>query len=120
MKTAAMPAPYRAMGERLHSLLMRSAPALQPTVWYAMPGYAKDGKTICFFRADKKNMTFGFPARHCKNVDSRYSDKKSLRARFGAPVGRASPPQGVRPRLRRATLHCCPLGLVIPGVGRTG
>ena len=25
-----------------------------------MPGYAKDGKTVCFFRADKKYMTFGF------------------------------------------------------------
>jgi hypothetical protein len=24
-----------------------------------MPGYARDGKTICFFRADKKYMTFG-------------------------------------------------------------
>jgi len=59
-KIAAMPAPYRAMGERLHALILRSAPALQPTVWYGMPGYAKDGKTVCFFRADKKYMTFGF------------------------------------------------------------
>jgi len=59
-KIAAMPAPYRAMGERLHALIVRSAPALQPTVWYGMPGYAKDGKTVCFFRADKKYMTFGF------------------------------------------------------------
>ena len=59
-KIAAMPAPYRAMGERLHALILRSAPALQPRVWYGMPGYAKDGKTVCFFRADKKYMTFGF------------------------------------------------------------
>ena len=59
-KIAAMPAPYRAMGERLHALILRSAPALQPTVWYGMPGYAKDGKTVCFFRADKKYMTFCF------------------------------------------------------------
>ena len=35
-------------------------PALQPTVWCGMPGYAKDRKTVCFFRADKKYMTFGF------------------------------------------------------------
>jgi len=55
---AAMPAPYRAMGERLHALILRSAPALQSTVWYGMPAYAKDGKVICFFRADKY-MTFG-------------------------------------------------------------
>ena len=60
VKIAAMPAPYRAMGERLHALILRSAPALQPTVWYGMPGYAKDAKTVCFFRADKKYMTFGF------------------------------------------------------------
>ena len=58
-KIAAMPAPFSAMGERLHALLLRSAPALQPTVWYGMPGYAKDAKTVCFFRADKKYMTFG-------------------------------------------------------------
>lgn len=58
-KIAAMPAPYCAMGERRDALILRSAPALQPTVWYGMPGYAKDGKTVCFFRADKKYMTFG-------------------------------------------------------------
>ena len=59
-KIAAMPPPYRALGERLHAIIVRSAPALQPTVWYGMPAYAKDGKTVCFFRADKKYMTFGF------------------------------------------------------------
>jgi hypothetical protein len=57
---AAMPAPFRAMGERLHALILRSVPALQPATWYGMPGYAKEGKTFCFFRADKKYMTFGF------------------------------------------------------------
>jgi hypothetical protein len=57
-KIAAMPAPYRAMGERLHALILRSAPALQPALWYGMPAYAKAGKVICFFRADKY-MTFG-------------------------------------------------------------
>jgi hypothetical protein len=59
-KIAAMPAPYGAMGERLHALILRSAPALQPTLWYGMPGYAKEDKTVCFFRADKRYMTFGF------------------------------------------------------------
>ena len=59
-KIAAMPAPYRDMGGRLHALILRSARVLQPTLWYGMPGYAKDGKTVCFFRADKKYMTFGF------------------------------------------------------------
>jgi len=59
-KIAAMPAPFGDMGERIHALILRSAPSLQPTVWYGMPGYAKDGKTVCFFRADKKYMTFGY------------------------------------------------------------
>jgi hypothetical protein len=59
-KIAALPEPFRAMGERVHAIVMRTAPALQPTVWYGMPAYAKDGKAVCFFRADKKYMTFGF------------------------------------------------------------
>jgi hypothetical protein len=58
-KIAAMPAPFRAMGERLHAIISQSAPALQPAPWYGMPAYTKDGKTVCFFRADKKYMTFG-------------------------------------------------------------
>ena len=71
-KIAAMPEPYRAMGERLHALILRSAPALKPAVWYGMPGYAKDGPVICFFRADKY-MTFGL------------TDKASLTREEGAP-----------------------------------
>jgi hypothetical protein len=59
-RIAAMPAPFRAMGERMHALILRSAPALQPATWYGMPGYTRDGKTVCFFRADKNYMTFGF------------------------------------------------------------
>src|SRR5271165_6655658 len=59
-RIAAMPAPFSAMGERLHALILRSAPELQPRLWYGMPGYEKDGKTVCFFCADKKYMTFGF------------------------------------------------------------
>lgn len=57
-KIAAMPEPYRAMGERIHALIRRAVPDLQTTTWYGMPAYAKDGKVICFFRADKY-MTFG-------------------------------------------------------------
>ena len=59
-KIAAMPAPFSALGKRLHALFLRTVPALQPRLWYGMPAYQKDGKTVCFFRADKKWMTFGF------------------------------------------------------------
>jgi hypothetical protein len=55
-KVAAMPEHFRAMGERIHALIARSAPALESTVWYGMPAYAKDGETVCFFRADKKTQ----------------------------------------------------------------
>jgi uncharacterized protein YdhG (YjbR/CyaY superfamily) len=61
---AAMPAPYRAMGERLHAIIKAGAPDLSPRLWYGMPAYAKDGKVVCFFRgADKfkeRYMTLGF------------------------------------------------------------
>jgi len=63
-KIAAMPAPYRAMGERLHAIIKANAPALSPKVWYGMPGYAKDGTVVCFFRGGQmfkeRYMTLGF------------------------------------------------------------
>ncbi len=61
---AAMPEPYRAIGERLHAVIRASAPTLTPRTWYDMPAYARDGKVVCFFRgADKfkeRYMTLGF------------------------------------------------------------
>jgi hypothetical protein len=61
---AAMQEPYRAMGERLHSIIKANAPALTIRLWYGMPAYAKDGKVVCFFRSGEKfkerYMTLGF------------------------------------------------------------
>jgi hypothetical protein len=63
-KIAALPGPYRAMGERLHALIKASAPTLAPKLWYGMPAYAKDGKVVCFFRGaqmfKERYMTLGF------------------------------------------------------------
>jgi uncharacterized protein YdhG (YjbR/CyaY superfamily) len=63
-KIAEMPAPDRALGERLHAIIKASAPGLSPKTWYGMPAYAKDGKVVCYFQsADKFNSryaTFGF------------------------------------------------------------
>jgi uncharacterized protein YdhG (YjbR/CyaY superfamily) len=63
-KIAAMPAPDRALGERLHAIIKASAPALSPKLWYGMPAYAKDGKIVCFFQSAQKfstrYATFGF------------------------------------------------------------
>jgi uncharacterized protein YdhG (YjbR/CyaY superfamily) len=49
-KIAAMPAPDRALAERLHAIIRASAPGLSPKLWYGMPAYARDGKVVCFFQ----------------------------------------------------------------------
>jgi uncharacterized protein YdhG (YjbR/CyaY superfamily) len=56
-KIAAMPAPDRAMGERLHAIIKASAPVLSPKTWYGMPAYAKDGQVVCFFQSAQKFKT---------------------------------------------------------------
>lgn len=61
---AAMPEPYRAMGQRLHAIIRKAAPTLVPRTWYGMPAYSKDGSVVCFFRGGDKfkerYMTLGF------------------------------------------------------------
>ena len=63
-KIADMPAPDRAMAERIHAIVMASAPDLSPKTWYGMPAYARDGKVVCFFKAaskfDSRYATLGF------------------------------------------------------------
>lgn len=53
-KVAEMPASDRAMAERLHAVVMKSAPSLWPKTWYGMPAYAKDDKIVCFFQSAEK------------------------------------------------------------------
>jgi uncharacterized protein YdhG (YjbR/CyaY superfamily) len=56
-KIATMQGTDRAMGERLHAIIMASAPALAPRLWYGMPAYAKEGKVVCFFQDARKFKT---------------------------------------------------------------
>ena len=56
-RIAAMPAPDRAMAERLHIIITASAPGLSPKLWYGMPAYAKDGNVVCFFQGAQKFKT---------------------------------------------------------------
>jgi hypothetical protein len=56
-KIAAMPAPDRTMGERLHAIIKAAAPGLSPRLWYGMPAYAKDGNVVCFFQDARKFKT---------------------------------------------------------------
>jgi len=53
-KIAEMPAPDRAMAERLHALVKAAAPALSPKTWYGMPAYARDGNVVCFFQSSHR------------------------------------------------------------------
>ncbi|HAF19029.1 MAG TPA: hypothetical protein DCK96_04685 [Chloroflexi bacterium] len=53
-KIAAMAAPDRALGERLHKIIKASAPALTPRLWYGMPAYTKDDKIVCHFQDAQK------------------------------------------------------------------
>ncbi len=54
---AEMAEPDRLMAERLHAIIKASAPDLSARLWYGMPGYAKDGKVVCFFQSGQKFKT---------------------------------------------------------------
>ncbi len=69
-RIAAMKGTDRVLGERIHSLVMKSAPSLTPRLWYGMPAYAKDGKILCFFQDAAK-----FKARY---ATLGFSDKANL------------------------------------------
>ena len=51
---------YRVAALQLHELVMKTAPNLQPRLWYGMPGYALSvsGPVVAFFREDKY-ISFG-------------------------------------------------------------
>jgi uncharacterized protein YdhG (YjbR/CyaY superfamily) len=63
-KIGEMPAPDRAMAERIHAVVKANAPSLAARTWYGMPAYTKDSKVVCFFKAADKfksrYATFGF------------------------------------------------------------
>ena len=53
-KIAEMPEPDRTLATRIHELVLESAPHLVARTYYGMPAYARDGKTICFFKPASK------------------------------------------------------------------
>jgi len=63
-KIADMPEPDKAMARRIHELVTAAAPDYMPRTYYGMPAYAKEGKTLCFFKPKSKfkvrYATFGF------------------------------------------------------------
>jgi uncharacterized protein YdhG (YjbR/CyaY superfamily) len=54
----------RAMAERVHAIVRKTAPELTPRTWYGMPAYSKDDKVVCFFKDagkfKERYATFGF------------------------------------------------------------
>ncbi len=56
-KIAEMHPEDRAMAQRLHEIVMSSAPELSPRTWYGMPAYAREGKVVCFFQSAQKFNT---------------------------------------------------------------
>jgi len=73
-KIATMPPEDRALAERVHSIVKKAAPELAPKLYYGQPGYARDGKVLCFFRSgqmDKERYsTFGFSVQAALDDDS--------------------------------------------------
>jgi len=63
-KIAEFPQPDRGFAEHIHAIVTATSPSLAPKLWYGMPGYAKDGKILCFFQPASKfearYATFGF------------------------------------------------------------
>ncbi|BBH65257.1 hypothetical protein ACTI_19420 [Actinoplanes sp. OR16] len=47
----------RVIGQRLHELIKEHAPEMTSKLWYGMPSYARNGKTVCFFQPSTKFKT---------------------------------------------------------------
>ncbi len=82
-KIAEMKEPDRVLAERLHALIMASAPEVSPRTWYGMPAYAKDGKLICHFQPAQKFKT--------RYATLGFSDKANLDDGAMWPVAYALP-----------------------------
>jgi uncharacterized protein YdhG (YjbR/CyaY superfamily) len=63
--------PDRKLAKRIHVIVKKSAPRLEPLTWYGFPAYAIGGKVVCFFQPAAKfktrYATLGF--QHKANLD---------------------------------------------------
>lgn len=69
-KIASMKSADRALAERIHAIAKGSSPEITSRLWYGMPAYAKDDKTILYFQDAAK-----FKSRYAKIG---FSDKARL------------------------------------------
>jgi uncharacterized protein YdhG (YjbR/CyaY superfamily) len=51
---AALPSDERAIASKIHEIVTEVAPDLAPKTYYGMPGWARDGKILCFFQPAAK------------------------------------------------------------------
>lgn len=56
-KIAKMQPADRKIAERIHAIVRKAAPDLQPKTWYGMPAYGRDGKAVVFFQDAGKFKT---------------------------------------------------------------
>lgn len=55
-----LPKEDRELAEKLHQIVTEVAPGLNPKTYYGMPGWARDGKILCFFQpASKFGVRYG-------------------------------------------------------------
>jgi uncharacterized protein YdhG (YjbR/CyaY superfamily) len=80
-KIASMKSPDRAIAQRVHEIVMGSAPDIEAKTWYGMPAYAQEGKVFCFFQDAAK-----FKARY---ATLGFSDKANLDAGDMWPISYA-------------------------------
>ena len=59
-KLGEAPAPFRAIGERLHTIIRESAPSLEPIVRWGLPFYVSGGKDVCYIKPGEGFIAFGF------------------------------------------------------------
>ncbi len=65
-----------AVGQRLHDIIMETAPELKPRLWYGMPGYARGrSKPVLVFIRKDDYVTFGLTEKANLPVDEDAPDK---------------------------------------------
>ena len=83
------PEPHRTVGQRLHQLIMATAPELQPRLWYGMPGYAKGGPVLLFFHAENL-VSFGLTEKANTSIEDDAKDQLVESAWFVAGLDEAT------------------------------
>ena len=51
---AALPDDERELAEQIRTMVVESAPQLDPKTYYGFPAWARDGKVVCFFKPKSK------------------------------------------------------------------